>query len=141
VNWREPPNDWFACKLLLSIAIGRLGCMLAGCCRGLPTNATLSLSYSDGVPRVPIAPMELLFHAGLFALFLHLRRHVELRGKLFALYLVVYGVFRFATEPLRETPKPLSGFSVYQLLALALIGAGAWSLLRRFPAAMSEQTE
>src|ERR1700748_3389543 len=27
LGWNEPPNDWFACKLVLSIAIGRIGCI------------------------------------------------------------------------------------------------------------------
>ena len=61
--WKEPPNDWFACKLLLSVAIGRVGCILAGCCRGLPTASGLAIVYSDGVPRVPVTTFEALFHA------------------------------------------------------------------------------
>jgi prolipoprotein diacylglyceryltransferase len=134
LSWNEPPNDWFACKLVLSIAIGRLGCICAGCCRGLPTNSGFAISYSDGVPRVPVTPLELAFHVSLLALFLTLYRAGKLRGRLFALYLVVYGMFRCATEPLRETPKLVGSLSLYQCFALLLIAAGAWSWSRRFDA-------
>lgn len=129
-GWREPPNDWFACKLLLSVGIGRLGCILAGCCRGVPTASRLAIVYSDGIPRVPVTSFEAAFHALLFGFFLRWQRRGVLRGRLFGLYLVMYGVFRVSSEPLRETPKFMSGFSVYQLLSLLLIGAGIWSLSR-----------
>ena len=36
MGYRLPPNDRFAVILPFSIAIGRIGCYLAGCCRGLP---------------------------------------------------------------------------------------------------------
>jgi prolipoprotein diacylglyceryltransferase len=38
---------------------------------------------------------------------------------LFAFYLVSYGVFRFFTEYLRETPKAYGGLSAYQIMSLA----------------------
>lgn len=132
-GWREPPNDWFATKLLLSIAIGRVGCVFGGCCRGIPTTSRLSLIYSDGVPRVPVSALEAVFHALLFASFWLLQRRERFRGRLFALYLLVYGAWRFALEPWRETPKSVAGLSVYQLFALALIAAGAWSFRRALP--------
>jgi prolipoprotein diacylglyceryltransferase len=138
-GWREPPNDWFATKLLLSIAIGRIGCVLGGCCRGIPTASRWAMIYSDGVPRVPISALESAFHALLFALFCWFHRKERLRGRLFALYLLIYGVWRFAFEPLRETPKSVAGFSVYQLLAVALIMAGGWSFSRTVPRAARVQ--
>jgi len=139
LGWTEPPNDWFACKLTLSIAIGRVGCIAAGCCRGLPTQSRLAIVYSDGVPRVPVTSFELVLHLGLFALFYSLHRRGRLRGRLFALYLMIYGVFRIFSEPLRETPKVFAWFSVYQGMALLLIAAGAWSWSRRF--ALTERQE
>ena len=139
-GWREPPNDWFACKLLVSIGIGRLGCILAGCCRGLPTTSRFAIVYSDGIPRLPVTTLEVAFHALLFLLFWRCWRLGSLRGRLFGLYLLLYGVFRVMTEPLRETPKLMAGFSVYQLLALFLIAAGLWSLLRSLEQCAPEGT-
>ena len=55
----------------------------------------------------------------------------KLRGRLFGLYLTSYGAWRLLSEPLRETPKVLGNFSVYQGLSLLLLLAGLWSLTRR----------
>ncbi|HYP99704.1 MAG TPA: prolipoprotein diacylglyceryl transferase family protein [Polyangiaceae bacterium] len=138
LGWREPPNDWFATKLLLSIAIGRVGCVFAGCCRGIATDWPLYVAYSDGIPRVPVSALECGFHALLAVGFFMLYRAERCRGRLFAGYLVLYGIWRFAFEPLRETPKFLGGASVYQAIALLLVVAGSWSLTRPVALATSE---
>ena len=52
-------------------------------------------------------------------------------GRLFALYLACYGVFRFLTEFLRETPKPYGDLSAYQLMSLAMIAAGGIAIVAR----------
>src|ERR1019366_8614534 len=44
-----PPNDHFAAKLPFSLALGRVGCLLGGCCRGLPHEAWFSVRYADGI--------------------------------------------------------------------------------------------
>jgi len=129
LGYGQPPNDWFATKLVLSILIGRVGCLLAGCCRGAP--ASWGIGYSDGILRVPIPLFEIVFHAGLFGAFCLAYRRGLLQGRLFALYMIVYGVFRAVLEPWRDTPKFLGGFSVYQGLALCLIGAGIVSMKMR----------
>ena len=57
----ELPNDGFAAKLPLSIAVGRVGCVFSGCCRGVPRDSGLTLTYSDGVARFPAQLWELGF--------------------------------------------------------------------------------
>ena len=141
-----PPNDHFAAKLPLSIALGRIGCLLGGCCRGValsvsPDRASwFYVRYDDGVARWPAQGVEIVFQLGAFALFVWLVRRRLLQGRVFCLYLVLYGVFRFATEFLRETPKVsfFSGsfsFSVYQLLCLVMIVLGAGLMVGRSRAA------
>ena len=49
------------------------------------------------------------------------------RGRVFSLYMLGYGAFRFGVEALRETPKVVVGLSIYQLACLALLTAGAAS--------------
>lgn len=131
VRYRLPPNDLFAAKLPFSIALGRVGCLLGGCCRGVPHEGAFTVTYSDGIARLPAPLFELVFQLAVGAAFLALVRRRLLAGRVFALYLVLYGVFRFATEPLRETPKPLGGISVYQLLAVVLVALGLASLAAR----------
>jgi phosphatidylglycerol---prolipoprotein diacylglyceryl transferase len=127
IGYTAPPNDRIAVALCISVAVGRLGCSMAGCCLGVPYDGALALT-TEGVARFPTAPLELVFHLGLAgALFVMERRRV-LFGRLFSLYLVIYGVFRFATEPLRATPKPLWDLSVYQGFAILLVLVGALGL-------------
>lgn len=132
LRWRELPNDWFAAKLPLSIAVGRVGCVLSGCCRGVAGDYPLAMIYSDGVRRFPAQLCELGFQLVAFAVAYALWRRRALRGRIFAVYMMSYGVFRFGLEALRETEK-LSTFdgalSAYQLFALALAAAGLVSFL------------
>jgi len=131
VGYRLPPNDRFATLLPFSIAIGRLGCLMAGCCRGLPHQGFLSVSYSDGIPRYPEPLYEIAFQLAVGFLFIVLLKRKLLYGRLFSLYLIVYGGFRFLTEFIRETPKIYQGYSLYQFLCIAMIGIGAIELTWR----------
>jgi len=138
VGYRAPPNDLFAAKLPFSIALGRVGCLLGGCCRGIPHEGPASIRYSDGIPRFPAQLLELAFQLFVGVAFVAIVKRRMLGGRVFALYMVLYGVFRFATEPLRETPKLIAGGSVYQLLSVALVLAGLASMIARTCAARPE---
>ena len=131
IGYTALPNDRLAVAVCFSVALGRVGCALAGCCRGVPWDGPLALTYSDGVPRFPVPLVELVFHAVAACAFIVMERKRLLRGRLFSVYLVAYGVFRFATEPLRATPKPLDGFSVYQAFCVLLVVVGVAGILRR----------
>ena len=126
-----PPNDHFAAKLPFSIALGRVGCLLGGCCRGLPHEGLFSIRYDDGIDRWPAPAIEIVFQLAAGALFIGLVRRGLLKGRVFSLYLVLYGVFRFGTEFLRATPKPFGVVSVYQVLSLVMIALGVGFLLAR----------
>jgi prolipoprotein diacylglyceryltransferase len=129
LRYEELPNDWFATKLPLSIAVGRVGCVLAGCCRGVAGDYPLAMVYSDGVARFPAQLCELAFQVVAFACAWVCFRRGALRGRIFATYMIAYGVFRFVIEGYRDTEKPLFGhaMSVYQVLAFALFACGALS--------------
>src|SRR5690349_11440629 len=43
LGYALPPNDRFAVVLPFSIAMGRVGCLLTGCCRGLPHEGAISV--------------------------------------------------------------------------------------------------
>jgi phosphatidylglycerol---prolipoprotein diacylglyceryl transferase len=126
-----PPNDRFAVALPFSIALGRLGCLVAGCCRGAPWDGPVAIAYHDGVLRHPAQLYEALFQLLAGWTLLALWRRGILFGRLFALYLAAYGVFRFATEFIRDTAKPFAGFSAYQWMSLAMIVAGAAAIYWR----------
>jgi prolipoprotein diacylglyceryltransferase len=131
IHYPLPPNDRFAALLPFPIAIGRIGCWLQGCCRGVPCDYAWAVTYSDGVARHPAPVYEMIFHvsAGLVAVWLV--RTKRLRGCVFSLYLIAYGVFRFFSEFIRETPKTFAALSSYQWLSLVMIGLGTGFLLKR----------
>jgi phosphatidylglycerol:prolipoprotein diacylglycerol transferase len=131
IGYTMPPNDRFAALLPFTIALGRIGCLIAGCCRGLPCDKWFCLAGADGVPRYPAQLFEILFQLGVCVAFVLMVKRGLLFGRLFSAYLVVYGVFRFLTEFIRDTPKFYGGFSGYQLLSLAMIALGVAFFLKR----------
>lgn len=135
LRYREPPNDRFAMILPFSVAIGRVGCLLSGCCRGAETSVPWAVTHADGVTRHPAPAYEILFQLAIGALFVGMVRGGRMKGRIFALYLVLYGTFRFFTEMIRDTPRLFGGVvSGYQVLALALVLVGAtWGLRRELP--------
>jgi phosphatidylglycerol:prolipoprotein diacylglycerol transferase len=126
-----PPNDRFAILLPFSIATGRLGCWMAGCCLGVESHGPLAMVGVDGVPRIPAPLIELAFHLAAGVALIVLYKRGLLRGRLFALYLVAYGGFRLVSEYWRVTEKAFAGWSAYQWMALAMVVAGAVALYLR----------
>ncbi len=131
IGYRMPPNDRFAALLPFTVATGRVGCLITGCCRGLPYNGWCAMRGADGVPRYPTQLFEIIFQLAIGILFLIMVKRGWLFGRLFSVYLMVYGGFRFLTEFIRDTPKFFGNFSGYQLLALVMIGLGAVFFLKR----------
>lgn len=147
--------------LPLAHAIGRLGCLMNGCCFGdlcrhwpaiqfpahsLPWYRQVELHLIDrtATQALPIHPVQ-LYEAGanaliyLFLLFLFRRRASA--GTVTAMYLILYPISRFLLEFLRGTERQLwGGVPVAQVLSLGLCGLGVCLLLilrlraRRHPA-------
>lgn len=108
----------------LGLAIGRVGCLLAGCCYGRP--GPWGFDFGDGVTRLPTQIMELAFHGAAFCVLHSLKDRVRTPGILFRGYVCAYLIFRFLTEYLRESAVFWIGLTVYQaacLAGLALLGA------------------
>ena len=132
---RAATGDLFALVAPLGIAIGRVGCLLHGCCLGERVGSNCpawwSLRDAQGVARWPAVPLELAFNIAAIVIFLLLRRCGKMRGQHFHLYLIAYGAFRFAHEWMRVTPKIAGVISGYQLAALACVALGVWGFRRR----------
>ena len=125
-------GDWFALIAPVGIMLGRVGCMMHGCCLGKVCEASwFTIRDASGVPRWPASQMEFVFNALALAAILILRRRKFLPGQHFHLYLMAYGAFRFVHEFLRDTPQIFLGLSGYQFIALATVALGAWGFWRR----------
>lgn len=131
VGYKLPPNDRFAINLAIGICIGRIGCLIAGCCHGVMYEGPLAVKGLDGIMRFPSQSVEIFFHFVMAVVMYALWRRRLMFGRMFAVYLTAYGVFRFVSEFWRDTPKWFDGFSGYQWLALVAITAGSLALYLR----------
>jgi len=132
VGYTQATGDWFALIAPVGIALGRIGCLLHGCCLGkrCPV-AWWTIRDARGIPRWPAVPLEIAFNIAAILVFLGLRRRRLLPGQHFHLYLIGYGVFRFFHEFMRATPRVAGELSGYQFVALLVAGLGVVGFLRR----------
>ena len=125
-------GDWFAIIAPVGIMLGRIGCMIHGCCLGKVCAASwFTINDASGVPRWPASQLEFVFNAVVLIAILLLRWRRVLPGQHFHVYLMAYGAFRFSHEFLRDTPRILGPVSGYQIAALGVFALGAAGFVRR----------
>jgi phosphatidylglycerol:prolipoprotein diacylglycerol transferase len=142
--------DVFAPGLAIGHAIGRLGCLAAGCCWGAVCYRPWAITFTNphaheltGVPLgVPLHPAQLyesLAEVVIFG-FLYRRFHQKHRdGEIIGWYLTLYSSARFVVEFFRNHEQSLiMGLSLTQWISLATLCAGAWLVTRS--ASVSLQT-
>src|SRR5918993_4526489 len=128
-------TDVFAPGIALGHIVGRLGCLLAGCCFGKPSSAQWAITFSDpaamanvGTPLgVPLHPTQ-LYEAGaelLILLFLLWweRRGNAFPGRTFWSYMLLYGVSRFVIEFYRGDSRGVvfDAISTSQFVSIVLV--------------------
>ena len=131
---RTPTGDFFALIAPLGIALGRVGCILQGCCTGVACEpAWWTVGHHDGVAHWPAAQAELLFNLVFLAWALLAARAGWLPGNRFHVYLIAYGLFRLVHEPLRAVPPlaptvlgPVTGYQVLAAITAMLGGVRLW---------------
>jgi phosphatidylglycerol:prolipoprotein diacylglycerol transferase len=138
LDYPTPTGDFFAFVVPVGIVIGRIGCLLHGCCLGaVCAPAWWTVRDARGVARWPAVPAEIAFNLAILAVFLAIKwrrtrhRTTTLQGQLFHVYLIAYGLFRFAHEFVRATPRFGGGFTGYQCAALAVAALGGVGFMRR----------
>jgi prolipoprotein diacylglyceryltransferase len=121
---RVKTGDSFALPLALALAIGRWGCFFNGCCYGVPTLLPWGVYFQvhgEMVRSHPTQIYESLFHLIMAGVLLHIIHHGTFRYQRLKLYLIAYGIFRFATEFIRPEPHGWLGLTFYQWVALVLV--------------------
>ncbi len=149
--------DVAAPAVAIGIGVGRIGCLLNGCCWGKQTELPWAVSFpanslpwqahvhsgwiNDQAARsLPVHPTQIYLAiagwllAGLIlAYFPRRRRH----GEVMALLMVGYSVTRFAIEFLRDDePLWADGLTISQNISIAIFVGGffLWGWLRRYSA-------
>lgn len=137
--------DAAAPGVVLGQAIGRLGCLVTGDALGPPTDGSWGIVYLNpgamapqlGVAYQPVFLYELVWDLAIFAVLWLVRRRLSTAGQLFALYLGLYAVGKFALTFLRTETVWFWGLQEAQLLALGALGVAAlwagWPWLRAKP--------
>lgn len=129
----------------IGLGFGRMGCLLAGCCFGSPTDRPWALSFPPNSPAsesqwkagvigskfeasLPVHPTQIYESAASFAiaaiaiLWLHGRKRYD--GQVFLAFVALYAVVRFVLEFWRSDDRgALFGLSTSQLIGLLLVVA------------------
>jgi phosphatidylglycerol:prolipoprotein diacylglycerol transferase len=136
--------DCVAPGLALAQGIARVGCFLAGCCWGIPTQLPFGVTFTSeqahsitGVPLgVKLHPTQ-LYEAALVLLaipfLLRLLKHKSFDGEVVLTYILYYAVVRFFLEFLRGDPRGYyfnDLLSTSQLISLLIIPIAALLLVR-----------
>lgn len=127
----ERRGNLFAPTIALGVAIGRIGCFLAGCCYGIATTLPWGVNFGDGILRHPTQLYEALF---MLLLFFYLTWRSKQTppprpGILFSTFIYSYFTFRFFIEFIRVEPKIFLGLTLFQYISLAAIG---WFLIKDY---------
>jgi len=123
-------GDLIGFGLPMGQAIGRWGNFVNGELYGRATSLPWGISVRGSTETYhPLFLYEsmLLFLTWLMFLFLVQKKYIDVgRGKIFGLYLIVYGFTRFFLEYLRISPAMIGGFATAQWASLTAIGIGIY---------------
>lgn len=148
--------DVLAPGVVLGQAVGRIGCFMAGCCYGRPTDVAWAVTFRDlyanrnvGTPLdTPLHPTQLYESAACFLILgflLWMAPRKRFHGQVVLAYVVLYAVARFVVEFFRG--DAIRGFvmggrlSTSQFIAVLMVVASAlvlpylWRRKRLVPAA------
>ena len=102
--------DIAACAITLAHAIGRVGCLMAGCCHGKLTNAWYGISMDTGIRSITgevimqkVVPTQLFETVFLLVVMLYLVARIkDKQTYCLQIYMCLYGVWRFIIEYMRD---------------------------------------
>jgi phosphatidylglycerol---prolipoprotein diacylglyceryl transferase len=127
-------GDLFAVPLCLGIAVGRIGCFLAGLADdtyGTPTTLPWAINFGDGIPRHPTQLYEILFLIALAFLLHRYNQRPHPEGSTFRLFLFAYLTWRLLIDFIK--PQPLiHGLNLIQWACVAGLLALLPDIMRLF---------
>lgn len=153
--WRRIPiwNLFDLCAVMVPLGqgVGRLACVMAGCCYGRPTELPWGITFNHpetlarprGVALHPTQIYEMVWSLLLFAFLLWFRPRRTFRGQVALTFLTLFPIFRFTNEFFRGDPKrgwfledhlgqALSNPQAISLMMLVVVGIG-WIVVPRLP--------
>lgn len=120
----------------LGHAIGRIGCFLAGCCYGAPTDSIFGVVFPEGPvhlhetePLHPTQLYEMAYNLVIFGILLYIffKQKKHKPYILVATYLILYGVARFINEFFRgDEYRGILWLSTSQWISIFMIILGVY---------------
>ena len=141
IGYPHSTGDAFALAIPIGHAVGRVGCLLGGCCYGTICDFPWAISYPEGsmlhlvqtsrgiIPETstsslavhPTPIYEIVFNLGLFVYFYTKRGSYKVKGSMFRLYLAAYGLFRLLEEFIRGDSLPAGSEIITPIQLLLLV--------------------
>ena len=120
--------DVAAPGIILSLAVGRVGCTINGCCHGISTSLPWGVIYTHpnsfcpiGVAVHPTQIYEIIWNLMVFGVLLKLRGRLKPDGSLFLVYLSLYSLWRLGTDFLRVGTPFIFGLHQAQVIAIIVL--------------------
>jgi len=130
--------DVVAPGIILAQAVGRVGCLLNGCCYGMETLLPWRIVYTHpdsfcpvGVEVHPAQVYEILWNLLVFGILLRLKGHLRPDGSIYLVYISLYSVYRLGTDFLREGTPFLFGLHQAQVIAIIVLAIAVPLLVLR----------
>ena len=137
---RVRTGDTFVVAVAVAVGVGRLGCLVYGCCHGTPTDLPWGIRFSiaeDGgtIARHPTQVYESIFHLTFACLAAWSIRRNWMTGDWMPIYLIGYAIYRFCSEYIRAETPWVAGLTFYQIsavpIAVVMLAIIIWRRLRR----------
>lgn len=136
-------GDTASVALPLGAAIGRVGCFLNGCCRGVATDAAWGVRFPGAVEAVhPAQLYDAAYNLALFALMmlLFVRRTFPAGAQMW-LFLAAYAVARFVVESFRIQSGDIFGLSGAQAISAVVAPVALAAFAMRVRGGRGEATD
>lgn len=119
-------------SVALAQGFGRIGCFLAGCCYGRPTDGPLGITFThsdfapNGVSLIPTQEISSLLNFLNFFVLINIAKKKKAEGQVGGFYLIFYSIGRFILEFYRGDLErgSVGSLSTSQFIAIFTLIAG-----------------
>lgn len=132
--------------LILYLAVYRIGCVLVGCCYGLPCDQPWAVIYNNpnspaplGTPIHPTQFYHLIWNVIVLVIVWLLRKGFKVPGALGLVAWILYFLGDFVIRFFRGNEPPIFGLSLSQITDLVAISAASYFLILRFKTAVRRE--
>lgn len=131
-------GDMVSPGALVGMAIGRVGCLLNGCCYGLTTDSACAITYSNpntfaplNTPVLPTQIFHIIWNMVAFAIIWVFRKRLKPKGTTLLLYLAIYAAGDLTIRFFRDGSPFLFGMQQAQVIGIVvLVVTVPWLIFR-----------